>query len=111
MEDLNEKEEYKSSFIKPLVSTENTYDYLLKCQEPSGEWIDDSFLDIYLKERPDKKEHSEMLEIVYNTVVALKILKEMFSESEEEWRMVEMKGYVYLKRKHLLDKLAIDRII
>ena len=68
-------------------------------------------MDLYLREKPDKAEHPEMLQVIFNTAIALKILKERFADKEEEWRMVEMKAYVYLKRKQLLDELAVDRII
>ena len=52
-----------------------------------------------------------MLEVVFNTIVAMKILKEQFKAFENEWKMIIMKAYVYLKRKHLLDELAVDRMI
>lgn len=52
-----------------------------------------------------------MLKVVFNTVIALKIIKERFYLKREECKMIERKGYVVLKRKHFLDPLAVDRII
>lgn len=52
-----------------------------------------------------------MVDIVYLTLLGMKILKERFSGSKTEWKMIEFKAYTFLKRKHLLDVLAVDRLI
>ncbi len=52
-----------------------------------------------------------MQKVVFDSIVAIKILKERFYMNREEWKMIERKGYVALKRKHLLDPLAVDRFI
>ena len=84
----------------------------MACQDATtGEWVDDSFMDFYLEEKPDHVLHREMQKVVFDTIVAMKILKERFYLTKDEWRMIEVKAYVGLKRKHLLDKLAVDRII
>lgn len=52
-----------------------------------------------------------MDDTAFNTIVALKILKERFAKEEDEWKMIAKKAYHYLKKKHLLDNLAVDNII
>ena len=90
----------------------SNYNYLIACQDPStGELTDDSFMDIYLTMKPDHREHSEMLKVVFDTVIALKILRERFYMKQEECKMVARKGYVTLKRRYFFDPLAVDRII
>ncbi len=66
-------------------------------------------MDLYLREKP--LPHPEMLKVVFDTAVAMKIMRERLFGQSADWKMAETKGYVVLKREHLLDELAVDRII
>jgi hypothetical protein len=43
-------------------------------------------------------------------LLALRILRDRFPEREDEWKMIANKGFVYMKRIHSMDTMAVERV-
>lgn len=102
---------YEEEKFDAFSPSTKSYSFLLSCQDHHGAFADPAFIDFYLSEYTPKEDHPEMLMTVYLTIMGVKVLREHFASQRDEWLMVDRKAMQYLKRKHSLDDLAIERLI